>query len=75
MQDDWAKWISIIKFIDNNEAFVFIEVTLFFINKEFYLRISFSLDITNYNTIYKRLDTITTKNITNYIKEILVYIR
>ena len=45
------------------------------INKEFHLRISFSLDIINYNTTRKRLDAITTKNITSRIKEILIYIK
>ena len=75
MQDDQTKQIFITKFADNNEVSIFTEVTLFFANKEFHLRISFSLDITNYNTTRKRLDAITAENITDRIKEILAYIR
>ena len=43
--------------------FVFIKVTLFYINKSFYLRISFSENIINYKIIYKRLDVAKAKNI------------
>ena len=43
--------------------FITIDITLFFFNKGFNLRISFSLNITDYNSIRKRLDVIQIEDI------------
>ena len=47
----------------------------FYINKDFYSRISFYFNIINYVIIRKRLNAIKTKNIINHIKDVLAYIR
>ena len=52
------------EFADNDETFAFINITLFYANKGFHPRISFSSNITNYDTTQKRLDVIKTDDIT-----------
>ena len=60
-----------IKFIDNNALSVLIEMTLFFVNKGFYSRISFSLNSTSYILTRKRLQTAKIKVITDSMKKTL----
>ena len=42
-------------------------ISLFFINKDFHFRISFKFNIINYVIIRKRFNIIKIKNIINYI--------
>ena len=67
MQDDWVKWLLIIKFANNNNVSTFIKVSLFYANKEFHSRISFGFDIINYVIIRKRLDAAKAQNIIDRI--------
>ena len=67
MQDDWVKWIFMIEFADNNSVLVFINMSLFYINKDFHFRISFNFDIINYVIIWKRFDVAKVENIIDYI--------
>ena len=55
------------KFVDNNEVSTSIGVTPFYANKGFYLYISFSKDLTIYNSTRKRLDATKVENIANNI--------
>ena len=75
MQDNWAKWISITEFADNDGTSASTDVTLFYANKGFHPRISFSPDITIYNTTRKRLDAAKTEDITDRMQDILGFIR
>ncbi len=56
MQNDWVKWISMMKFSDNFNIFSIISMTSFYFNKEFHFRMSFDSDTTDYETIYERLE-------------------
>ena len=67
MQDDWAKWIFMTEFADNDEVSSFIEVISFYVNKEFYSRISFSKDFTIYAITRKYLDVVKVEDIANNI--------
>ena len=75
MQDDWAKWLSIAEFADNNAISASTGLTSFFANKGFHPRMSFSPDITSYDITRKRLDAAKAEDITNYMQGILDYIR
>ncbi len=46
---------------------------LFYFNKDFYSRISFDLDTTNYETTRERLEVRKTNNIAIRIKELLIF--
>ena len=67
MQDDWVKWLLIAEFADNNNVSASIDVSLFYANKGFNFRMSFSLDIINYVITRKRLDVAKTKDIIDRI--------
>ena len=65
MQDDWAKWIFMTEFADNDEVSSFIEVISFYVNKEFHSRMSFSKNFTIYAITRKRLDVVKVEDITD----------
>ena len=75
MQDDWVKWLFIVKFTNNNNVLTFISVLFFYANKGFYSRMSFNFDIVDYVIIRKRLDVAKTKNIIDRIQDVFIYIR
>ncbi len=56
MQDDWVKWISMMKFNDNSNIFLITSMILFYFNKEFHSWMSFNSDMTNYEITYERLE-------------------
>ena len=56
-----------VEFADNNNVLTFINVLLFYANKEIYFYISFDLDIINYVIIRKCLDVIKTQDIIDRI--------
>ena len=55
MQDDWVKWISMMKFSDNSNIFSITSMTFFYFNKEFHTRMSFDSDTMNYKTTCEQL--------------------
>ena len=75
MQDDWAKWLSIAEFADNDVISASTGLTPFFANKGFHPRISFSPDIISYDITRKRLDAVKVEDIINHMQGILDYIR
>ncbi len=56
MQNDWVKWISMMKFSDNFNIFSITLMILFYFNKEFHSWMSFNSDTTNYETTHKWLE-------------------
>ncbi len=51
MQNNWSKWLLMIKFADNNILFSIIFLILFFMNKSFYSCMSFDFNIIEYESI------------------------
>ncbi len=56
MQNDWVKWLSMMKFSENFNTFSIISMISFYFNKEFHSQISFNSDTTDYEITYKRLE-------------------
>jgi len=55
MQNDWVKWISMMKFSDNFNIFSIISMISFYFNKDFHFRMSFDSDTTDYEITRERL--------------------
>lgn len=75
MQDDWAKWIGIAEFADNNALSSATGVSPFFANKGFHPRMSFTPDTTDYDSTRKRLDAAKAEDITEHMQNILEFIQ
>ncbi len=75
MQDDWFKWLLMIKFVDNNILFSVIFLILFFINKNFHSHMSFNSDIIEYESTHKRLQIDWIKNISEQMNKTLIFAR
>lgn len=75
MQDDWAKWVPMAEFADNDSFSASTGVTPFYANKGFHPRMSFSPDETDYDSTRKRLDAAKAEDITNHMQNVLDYIR
>ncbi len=75
MQNDWVKWISMMKFSDNFNIFSIISMTLFYFNKEFHSRMSFNSDTTDYETTRERLEARKADDIAIQMKELLSFDR
>ncbi len=71
MQNDWVKWISMIKFSDNFNIFSITSMTFFYFNKEFHFRMSFDSDTTDYETTCERLKARKVDDIIIWMKELL----
>ncbi len=75
MQNDWFKWLFMIKFVDNNVLFLIILLTLFFMNKNFHSRMSFDLDIIKYESTRERLQIARAEDIFNHMNKTLIFAR
>jgi len=62
-----------IKFIDNNALFSIIFSTSFFLNKDFHSRMSFKLDVIEYESSYERLQTTKVENISEHMNKTLKF--
>ncbi len=71
MQNDWIKWISMMKFSDNFNIFLITSMILFYFNKEFHFRMSFNSDTTDYETTHERLEARKADDIVIQMKELL----
>ncbi len=71
MQNDWVKWISMMKFSDNFNIFLITSMTLFYFNKEFHLWMSFDSNTIDYETIHERLEARKADDIVIQMKELL----
>jgi len=75
MQNDWIKWISMMKFSDNFNIFSITSMTFFYFNKEFHPRMSFDSDTTDYETTCERLEVRKADDIVIRMKELLNFDR
>ncbi len=73
MQNDWVKWISMMKFSNNFNIFSITSMIFFYFNKEFHLRMSFNFDMTDYETTRERLEVRKADNIVIWMKELLSF--
>ncbi len=71
MQDDWIKWIFMMKFSDNLNIFLITSMILFYFNKEFHSWISFDSNMIDYETTHKRLKAKKANDIIIWMKELL----
>ncbi len=75
MQNDWAKWISMMKFSNNFNIFSITSMTFFYFNKEFHSWMSFNSDTTDYKITCEQLEARKTNNIIIWMKELLSFNR
>ena len=73
MQNDWFKWLLMIKFVDNNILSSVIFLILFFMNKSFHFRMSFDSDIIEYESICEHLQIAWIKDIFNHMNKTLIF--
>ncbi len=73
MQNDWIKWISMMKFSDNFNIFSITSMILFYFNKEFHSWMSFNSDTTDYETTCEWLEARKTDDIIIQMKELLSF--
>jgi len=71
MQNDWVKWISMMKFSNNFNIFSITSMTFFYFNKEFHSRMSFDSDMIDYKTTHERLEARKADDIVIWMKELL----
>ncbi len=75
MQNDWVKWISMMKFSDNFNIFSIISMISFYFNKEFHSWMSFDSDTTDYETTHEWLEARKADDIVIWMKELLSFDR
>ena len=75
MQNDWTKLLLMIEFVDNNALFSVIFSISFFLNKDFHSRISFELDVIEYESSRERLQTTKVENISENMNKTLKFAR
>ncbi len=73
MQNDWAKWLSMIEFNENSNIFSIISMISFYFNKKFHSWMNFDSDTTDYKTIHERLEARKVNNIIIQMKELLIF--
>ncbi len=71
MQNDWIKWIFMMKFSDNLNIFLITSMTFFYFNKKFHSWMSFDSDTTDYKTTHERLEARKANDIIIWIKKLL----
>ncbi len=73
MQNDWAKLLFMIEFINNNALFSVIFLISFFLNKDFHSHMSFELDVIEYESSHERLQTTKVENISEHMNKTLKF--
>ncbi len=73
MQNDWAKLLLMIEFVDNNALFSVIFSISFFLNKDFHFHMSFELDTIEYESFHERLQATKVENISEHMNKILTF--
>ncbi len=71
MQNDWVKWISMMKFSDNFNIFSITSMISFYFNKEFHSWMSFDSDTIDHETTCERLEARKADDIVIQMKELL----
>ncbi len=75
MQNDWAKLLLMIEFVDNNALFSVIFSISFFLNKDFHSHMSFELDVIEYESSYERWQMTKVENIFEHMNKTLKFAR
>ncbi len=75
MQNDWFKWLLMIKFVNNNVLSSVISLTFFFMNKSFHSCMSFDSDIIEYESTRERLQITQVEDIFNHMNKTLIFAR
>ncbi len=75
MQNDWAKLLLMIEFINNNALFSIIFSISFFLNKDFHSHMSFEFNVIKYESSHERLQTTKVENISEHMNKILKFAR
>ncbi len=75
MQNDWAKLLLIIEFIDNNALFSIFFSIFFFSNKDFHSCISFELNTIEYESFHECLQATKVENISEHMNKTLKFAR
>ncbi len=73
MQNNWVKWISMMKFSDNFNIFSIISMISFYFNKDFHSRMSFNSNTTDYKITCERLKARKANDIVIQMKELLSF--
>ncbi len=73
MQNDWAKWLSMMKFSDNFNTFSTILMISFYFNKDFHSWMSFNSDMTDYKMTCQRIKTRKIDDIITWMSELLIF--
>ncbi len=63
MQNDWAKWLLMMKFSENFNIFSIISMTSFYFNKSFHSWMSFDFNTINYEITRECLEARKANNI------------
>ncbi len=71
MQNNWVKWISMMKFNDNSNIFSIILIIFFYFNKEFHSWMSFDSDMIDYEMIHERLEARKANDSVIWMKKLL----
>ncbi len=73
MQNNWAKWLSMMKFSDNFNTFSTILMISFYFNKDFHFRMSFDSNTTDYKMTRQRIETRKIDDIVTQMSELLIF--
>ena len=73
MQNDWAKWLFMMKFSENFNIFSIISMTSFYFNKSFHSWMSFDSNTTDYKTTCERLEARKANDIVIQMKKLLSF--
>ncbi len=73
MQNDWAKWLSMMKFSDNFNTFSTILMISFYFNKDFHSWMSFDSDTTDYETTHQHIEARKINDIVTWMSELLIF--
>ncbi len=73
MQNDWAKWLSMMKFSDNFNTFSTILMISFYFNKDFHSWMSFDSDTTDYKMTRQCIETRKIDDIVTWMSELLIF--
>ncbi len=73
MQNNWAKLLLMIEFIDNNALFSIIFLISFFLNKDFYSCMSFEFNVIEYESSHERLQMTKVENIFEHMNKTLKF--
>jgi len=73
MQNNWTKWLSMMKFSENFNIFSIISMISFYFNKEFHSWISFNSDTTDYETTCKHLKARKVNYIIIQMKKLFIF--